>query len=529
MTLGRRAWHVATVLMLLLTLLSVRLVYWPLLRSRDLQPVALDALHYAERRDRESNPETVLALQDLPQPVIQRTAQKLATITRGSIYDRNGRVVAYEPAGTGNVPVRVYTEPSLANAIGYVSGLRVGVAGIEYARNEDLLGLDRLDGQLSQVFHQPVVGSNVYLTIDSRVQRTAAEALGNRAGAVVALDAHSGAVLAMVSSPHFDPNRVLQEGYIHDLLAGCGGSGCGNPFLNRATQGLYSPGSTWKTVTLIAALDTGQVNKDTVFDFGEPHQDASGFYYVYTVDGFNIRDPNHRERTLDLTHAYMYSANAAFARMANEMEPGTLLRYAQRFGFSDGVAERPPIEIDASPSLLAHNPGDLATNNVLRASTGFGQGELLASPLDMALVVAAVVNDGDVPSPHLIQAVRSPAGGLLQRETSRDWRSHAMKASTAQLVHDMMVAVVTGGSGGAAAVPGVTVGGKTGTAQLGGNQAPHAWFIGFAEQGDRAVAIAVVVENGGSGGQVAAPIFAKVAEAAMLHLGEPVEEVVPAP
>jgi peptidoglycan glycosyltransferase len=215
--------------------------------------------------------------------------------------------------------------------------------------------------------------------------------------------------------------------------------------------------------------------------------------------------------------------------MADEMDPAVLMRYAGRFGFSDGVVDRPPIEIAASPSLLAHNPGDVATNNVLRASTGFGQGELLASPLSMALIVAAVVNDGDVPTPHLVQAVRSPAGGLLQRETVRDWQPNAVKPETARLVHDMMVAVVTGGSGGAAGVPGLTVGGKTGTAQLGDSQAPHAWFIGFAEREGRAVAIAVMVENGGSGGQVAAPIFAKVADAAMNHLGEPVEEVVPAP
>lgn len=529
MTLGRRAWHIASVVIALLTLLSARLVYWPLLRARDLQPVALDALHYTERRDGSTRPDAVLALQDLPQPVIQRTAQKLATITRGTIHDQSGRVLAYEPAGTGSVPVRLYTEPSLANTIGYVSGLRVGVAGVEYALNQDLLGLERLDGQLSQVLHQPVVGSNVYLTLDSRTQRAAAQALGQRAGAVVALDAHSGAVLALVSSPHFDPNQVLREGYIRDLLAGCGGTGCGTPFLNRATQGLYSPGSTWKTVTLIAALDSGQVNRDTVFDFGEPRQDASGIYYVYPVDGFEIRDPNHRERQLDLAHAYMYSANAAFARMADEMDPAVLLRYAERFGFSDGVAGRPPIEIAAAASMVARTPGDLATNNVLRASTGFGQGELLASPLSMALVVAAVLNDGDVPDPHLVREIRSPGGGLLTRETGRDWRSNAMSAETARVVRDMMVAAVTGGSGGAAQVPGVTVGGKTGTAQLGGNQAPHAWFIGFAEKDDRAVAIAVVVENGGSGGQVAAPIFAQVAEAAMLHLGEPVEEVVPAP
>jgi penicillin-binding protein A len=507
MTLARRIWHLAFTVALMLSLVSFRMAYWPLLRSRDRHPVAPDVQAYTQAG---SNLEGVVEPRELPAPVVQRTVQKLASVTRGTIYDREGRALAYDMPGER---MRAYAEPSLAHVVGYVSGLRLGVTGIEASHNRTLLGLDRPDSQLMEALHRSIVGSDVYLTVDLELQQIAARALGGRAGAVVALDGHSGAVLAMVSAPGFDPNRMLQQGYVSDLLA----QGQ-NPFLNRATQGLYVPGSTWKTVTLIAALDSGQVSPATVFDFGEPRTNAQGRrYYVYEVDGFLIEDPNHEERTLDLRGAYVRSANAAFARMADEMQPETYVRYAQNLGFGRG--EAPPIEIAAVAPQLARDVGSLETNNVLRTSTGFGQGELLVSPLSMALVAASVVNAGNVPEPHLVQAVRSPGGVPLQVDVRRNWIRNAMRPATARTVHDMMVAVVASGQARDAAVPGATVGGKTGTAQLGGSLSPHAWFIGFVETEARAVAIAVVVEQGGSGGTVAAPIFGQVARAAVERLG----------
>jgi len=506
-TLARRIWHLAFVVALLLALVSFRMAYWPLLRSRDRHPVAPDVQAYA---DAGSNLDGGAEPRELPAPVVQRTVQKLASVTRGTIYDSEGRPLAYDTPGDRT---RVYAEPSLAHAVGYVSGLRLGVTGIEATQNRTLLGLDRPDSQLMEAMHRPIVGSDVYLTVDLELQQVAAQALGGRAGAVVALDGHSGAVLAMVSAPGFDPNRVLQDGYIAGLLA----QGQ-NPFVNRATQGLYVPGSTWKTVTLIAALDSGQVSPATVFDFGEPRTNAQGRrYYVYEVDGFLIEDPNHEERTLNLQGTYVRSANAAFARMADEMDPATYVRYAQALGF--GRDEAPPIEIAAAASQLAGDVAALETNNVLRASTGFGQGELLVSPLSMALVTASVVNAGNVPEPHLVQAVRSPSGVPLQVDVRRNWIRNAMRPATARTVHDMMVAVVASGQARDAAVPGATVGGKTGTAQLGGSLSPHAWFVGFVETEARVVVIAVVVEQGGSGGSVAAPIFGQVARAAVERVG----------
>ena len=159
-------------------------------------------------------------------------------------------------------------------------------------------------------------------------------------------------------------------------------------------------------------------------------------------------------------------------------------------------------------------PRRWASGPFLRASTAIGQGELLASPLNMALVAATVVNHGDLPRPHLIRAIRAPSGSLLHGEPSGAWLAGAMSPPVADQVRAMMLDVVQEGTGVQAAVPGLTVGGKTGTAQVSGAAAPHAWFIGFAQQDQRAIAIAVIVENGGEGSEVAAPIFAEVARAA---------------
>lgn len=535
MTLTQRIWHIVNVMILALLLVSSRLVYWQLVRGHELQPVVLDPVAAAAQyqvlgSDAGAEAAAPVTLEVLPKPVVQRTRAFLAEINRGTIYDRNGRALAYDLMTTEGDKLRFYTEPSLAHVIGYVSGLRTGVAGIEYRFNETLLGLNRVDTQGSQMIHQPVIGSDVYLTIDSRLQRAAAQALDGQTGAVVVLDGHTGAVLAMVSSPAFDPNRVLDEAYIRSLFANCTeASNCPNAFLNRAAMGAYVPGSTFKTITLAAALDTGQVTPQTVFDVGPPRKDSKGLYYVYEVDGGIVFDRNHSEQVLNLERAYVASANAVFGRIGAEMAPAIFLDYAARFGFSRADGAGPPLEIETRAAQVANDPQVLYQNNLLRAHTAVGQGELLVSPLNMALVVAAVVNGGDIPRPHLLQAIRHPAGRVLVNEPRGNWVRGAIRPETAGQVRQMMIAMASSLRGFKEAFPGIAVGGKTGTAEVGSGQNSHAWFIGFVETGPRTVAIAVVVEHGGGGGTVAVPIFAQVGLAALHHFGEPVEEIVPVP
>jgi len=529
MTPERRIWHIGTAFTLLLLLLSCRMVYWQVVSERkawaDVPYAAVAGTQDADEHETATPTVEIVpkSATETPTPI---PTIDLTAITRGTIYDRNGRRLAYDLRGGEGSLVRLYTEPSLAHVVGYISGVRAGVTGIEQAYDRILLGLDDSKG----LSRQPVRGNDVYLTIDSRVQRAAAQALNGKTGAIVVMDAQSGAVLAMASCPHYDPNRILDPDYVREL-ENCDSTRCyRQALLNRAAQGWYTPGSTWKTITLIAALETGQVTPETVFDCGTPLTDEKGrVYYVYTVDGFPIRDPNHREQRLDLVRSYAISANAVFARIGDEMPAEVMIEYAARLGFSRQNDGTPPIEIDASAARVAINPEELRTNNLLRASTAIGQGELLASPLSMAIVIMAIVNDGDISMPHLIQSVKDPPGNLLSGEPVGYWIKDTMRPETAELVREFMVQAVRNGSGVKASVPGFVVGGKTGTAQLGDDSAPHAWFTGFVQGNDRVIAIAIIIENGGAGSRVAAPLCVQVADVAMHHLGDPVQEIVPEP
>jgi penicillin-binding protein A len=541
MTLEKRIWNIGHLVAILLLVLSVRIVYWQMVRGTDLTPLALNPVAVAANYPRGSqtgsssptvdSPEgggQIANLQSLPQPVIQRTMDLLSTITRGSIYDRSGRLLAYDGENESGERIRFYTEPSLAHVIGYTSGLRTGISGLELTYNDILFGLNRLDSRFAQLLHQPITGNDIFLTIDSQIQRAAEIALQGHAGSIVVMDGQSGAVLALANAPRFDPNLILNEGYLADLIESCGDAPeCRAPLLNRAAQGAYAPGSTWKTVTLIGALDTGQVSPATVFDFGQPVRSPSGTYFVYEVDGGIIPDPNHREARLDLELSYAKSANAAFARLGDEMPPDVLVDYAARLGFSRSQAERYPLEIDYTPSVLANDVNSLTENNLLRAVTAIGQGELLTSPLNMGMITLAVLNEGNLPIPYFVESIREPGGRTSNGPALGQVIGGIMKPETAETVRQMMIAVVEKGSASRARVAGLTTGGKTGTAQVGGSQLPHAWFTGFAENNERTVVIVVLLENAGEGSLEAAPVFAELAKVALGALGQPVEEVLP--
>ncbi len=547
MIFERRAWFIVDAAILVLLLVSLRLVYWQMIRGSELLPAGLLTGVAEEKRSNNSidGDQGMKALlegqgsldnpEDLPQPVVQRLTDLLATITRGSIYDRNGNILAEERVDSQGNQTRFYTQPGLAHTLGYVSGLGVGISGLEKSYNQVLLGLDQPEAGFDRMLHQPITGSNLVLTIDGRLQRAAEDALEGEAGSIIVMDAHSGAILAMASLPGYDPNRILEPGYLTSQVDACAGAPhCSGILLNRATQGLYTPGSTWKTVTLIAALDSGQVPQDMVFDFGDPVQSPNGPYYVYRVGGGIITDPNHRENRLSLELSYAKSANAAFARIGDEMPAQVLMDYAARFGFaSPGAAAQPvaqfPLEMDYSPGQLVSDSKELVENDLLRAATAIGQGELLTTPLNMGMVVLAVLNDGKLPLPYLVDKVYTPSGDAAAFQPERATISGLMKPETAQIVRRMMTTVVTQGSGGKAAVKGLTVGGKTGTAQVGGDLAPHAWFTGFAQNADQAVVIVVLIENGGEGSQVAAPIFARMAQAVFAPENRPEPAVTLAP
>lgn len=408
---------------------------------------------------------------------------------RGRILDRDGNVLVWSNAAGE----RVYAAGNFAHVVGYLSA-RFGSAGAEAVFNSWLAGEsgDTWSAAWDAEFQRAgTAGFDVRLTIDSELQQVAAEGLGDQRGAVVALDPLTGEVLAMVSVPSFDPASFSEEG--DDIAADER-----FPLLNRAAQGLYPPGSTFKTVTAIAALEHRLIEPGTeVTCPGE-----------IEVDGFPISCSNVSQGvgTYPFSDAFAFSVNAIFAQVGLEVGWGRLLETAGRLGFGTAV----DFTLETAETQML--PMGTESTDVLLATTAFGQGELLATPLQMALVAAAVGNDGVLMRPHLgLDAYDGERRvGAVEGQSSR----RVMPEGVARDVQAMMVEVITNGQANGVAISGVDVAGKTGTAETGSGTS-HAWFIGFAPADNPVVAVAVVVENGGQGGVVASPIAGAVIRAAL--------------
>jgi peptidoglycan glycosyltransferase len=430
---------------------------------------------------------------------------------RGAIYDANGEVLARNVAGPGGEPLRDYPAPIVAPLIGYRSVV-FGTAGLERAYDAQLTGLRSLapGDELFRKFRtDPYDPADLVLSLDLRLQRAAVEALGSAHGAVVALEPSTGRVLAMVSSPTFDPNRVVdpRRGSRYMLRLR---ESPDSPLLNRATQGLYVPGSVFKIVTAAAGIGSGAINASTTYE-NQPAEYQTGFL----VQGFRVRDAPRSVQTdhpLDFLEATEVSSNIWYAHAGLDIGAETLLEYAARFGFG----ERLPFELPTSPSQVTGGGGPQAgfADLVELANAAYGQGEVLATPLQMALVAASIANGGVAMTPKLVDELRQASGRVTRVEPVGFRR--VLDDADARLIGQAMVLAVEGEYGrrfaGAARIEGVTVAGKTGTAQLGDGSAPHSWFIGYAPAEAPRIAIAVVVEHGGSGGERAAPIAGRLME-----------------
>lgn len=409
---------------------------------------------------------------------------------RGRILDRDGGVLAESlPSGQRSAP-----DPSVAHAVGYIDS-RFGSTGAERAFNSYLSGRSGAGGwaqALSAEFSRGSrTGLDVQLTIDPKIQKAAAMALGSRTGAVVALDPRTGEVLAMVSVPTFDPAAIAEDG---DRLV----KDPTSPLLNRATQGSYPPGSTFKTVTAISALENGVITPQTQVTCKDQ----------FVVDGFPISCNNvpQGNGTYPFKNAFTYSVNAIFAQVGVAIGWDRLQATAERLGFGSAIN----FTIDTAPTQLT-NPGSQLTKTLL-ANTAFGQGELLTTPLEMATIASAIAAGGVLASPHLGLAVLDGSAVVTRPEQPSFKR--VMGADIAATLNDLMVSVVDAGQAPGAAIPGVKVAGKTGTAETGSGTS-HAWFIAFAPADNPTIALAVIAEDGGRGSVVAAPIAGAVIQAAL--------------
>jgi peptidoglycan glycosyltransferase len=422
-------------------------------------------------------------------------------VRRGDILDRQGRPLARsEPAAPGGARMgqtwaRTYPAPEAAPVVGYYS-INLGTGGIEDAYDASIRGDDAdrsaaaLQRLVDDLLHRHPAGVTVTLTLDLDLQRAAGEALGDRAGAVVLLDARGGDVLAMVSEPTYDPNTL--EADWPDLVRASN-----TPMLNRAAQGLYPPGSVFQTITLAAAIEEGLAEPSTVFT------DPLGV--VLTVDpplSCPVDPPAER---YTLAEAYTWPCSVEFARLGLRMGGERLADYATRLGVG-----RPldlPIELSTGQLLERGVWSDL-----LAGRTAMGRGEVLATPLEMALATATIAHDGLRPVPRLVLAV----GGVALPPPGEPQR--ALSERTARLVRDVLAEAYPIGRRGTAlagAAGSADVAGWAGSAESGRAGAPpHAWFIGYAPADEPRYAVAVIVEYGQDGWQAAAPVGVQVLERA---------------
>jgi len=315
------------------------------------------------------------------------------------------------------------------------------------------------------------------------------------------MDVKTGAIVAMASTPNFDPNKlyvndgpqVNQETNTATAYWSQLTSMPDSPLVLRATQGLYIPGSIFKTVTASAAIESGVATPDTVY-----RDEGALTVESRVIPEENRPDPNRVDYSL--TDAYGWSLNVVFAQVGLQLGPQRLADYAQRFGIGSDI----PFDLPVAISELDTDPSFLSSQAAL-AVTAFGQGELQTTPLQMALVAEAVANGGKMMQPYLVKRISDDTGRTLSTDSSSVWKT-PINADTATKMQALMVNSVQNGYASAAQIPGYVVGGKTGTAEVGGDKQPNAWFIGYAGKTDPEYVVAVVVENGGEGSKVALPI-----------------------
>jgi len=419
-------------------------------------------------------------------------------IRRGLILARDGAVLARNRA-IGSAPrfyERIYPPASLfGHPVGY-SFVDRGRVGIEREYNDDLTGkTNEFQSILDEVRGREREGNDVFTNLDPQAQRVALDGLAGRAGSVVAIEPATGRIRVLASLPGYDPNTV--PGQFRKLS-----TDPRSPLLDRAVQSGYPPGSTFKVVTATAALDSGEYTPDSVVDGKSPKRIGGVF-----LNNFGNQDFG----PITLTKALTNSVNTVWATVGEDLGRGTLFKYMRRYGFY----RKPLIDLPADEKRASGVYG--RNGELLRPSdavdlgrVSIGQERLQVTPLQMALVAAGVANGGSLMRPTLVREVRDRDGRTVRRVKPSE-QSEVMKRRTAAQLAAMMAKVVEEGTGTAAALEGISVAGKTGTAEKG--IANQAWFIGFAPVARPRIAIAVTVEQTqGQGGTVAAPIAKQVME-----------------
>ncbi|MCR2762730.1 penicillin-binding transpeptidase domain-containing protein [Microbacterium sp. zg.B48] len=434
-------------------------------------------------------------------------------VQRGSIIASGAAIASSVPSDDVFSWQRVYADaPMWAPVTGYINPALGAATGLEQAMNQELSGtagsqfLDRVE----RIFTgQPPRGSNVLVTLDADIQRAAYDALGTLEGAVVAIEPSTGKVLAMVTSPSFDTNLLASHNTnevnaVYDQLE----TDPAHPLFNRAIGGdLNPPGSTFKLVVASAALASGEWTAQSALPNPASYQLPQSSSVVFNASGGTCGPGE----TVTLADALRLSCNIPFAELAVQLGDTAIREEADKYGFNAGLS----IPLKATPSSYPRGLDDPQT-----ALTGFGQGQVTATPLQMAMVSAGIANKGLVMNPRMVDQVIGADLSVQQSFQDTEF-GRALDSALAADLAAMMVANVSDGAASGARMDGVDVGGKTGTAENGSGQPYTLWFTGFAPADNPQVAVAVVIEDGGGEGQsgsgntIAAPVAKKVMEAVL--------------
>jgi penicillin-binding protein A len=443
---------------------------------------------------------------------------KQLKIERGRIYAADGRTVlarnkVERKRNLGRVYLRFYPHHELtAHPVGY-STIERSRTGLEKSLNDYLTGsnanLDTLlNNALDKLKGLTQKGNDVVTTLNAHAQQVAMSQLAGKCGAAVAIEPGTGRTLVLASTPTYDPNLV--EEHFNQIVRTRASCGNASPLLDRATQGLFIPGSTFKVITAAAALESGRFTPSSRFN--DP-----GYCIEYGKRVSNFADQSGPEvfGNVSLVEALEHSINAVFCNIGKALGPLRVLEQARKFGFY----EEPPIELPSEEVAISglysrgrpYIPKD--PNDVDPGRLAFGQERMLVTPLQMALVAAGIGNSGVVMEPTLVDKIVSPDGDTVLSGHPKEWKE-AVKPQTAAELTAMMRAVVESGTGTAAQIPGVPVAGKTGTAETGVSGKNQTWFIAFAPANKATVAVAVTLSaQSGTGGTTAAPIAKAIMEA----------------
>ncbi len=414
----------------------------------------------------------------------RRLWEREDSVLRGTIYDRHGTVLAKSEAVDGGQK-RIYPYGSLyAHVIGY-NTRSYGKTNLELAYNDYLLKTETIAEiiQYGMDGSQLKKGCDLVTTLDHELTETAKASMKGRSGAVVAVAPKTGEVLCLFSNPSFDPNEAALTANWSDLTMDEN-----SPFLARATRGLYPPGSTFKIAVAAEAIESG-LGGYTVEDEGSVR-----------IDGRDFRNSGGKAYgELTLARGFKLSSNVLFSQLGVELGSSRLKNAAERFL----ITEKIDFDIDTSSAGWAYGSSMGKTE---LASVGIGQGKLMTTPLNMALVAAAIANDGVMMKPYLVKSAVS-SNGISAYNAVPEALTTVVPRDTARKVADFMLDCVESGTGVNARIRGVEVCGKTGTAQNEREGKDHAWFVAFAPKDDPEIAVAVLQEySGGSGGSSCAPV-----------------------